>query len=325
MRLRSGGAYAAELPQAALLPHDVLVRICSLLPRGVLAVTPGRVCRTWATAKKEAWAAALAAAAAREAWTPDFGSGLRKSRPYLPLWYVRGVVGHASDYAKWSMMLGACFHGLIDVVEELCAAAPRDFFGIYPCEAAAAGGRLDVLVFLRERGFPSCKLACKAAAEGGYLDVVIYLCKQDGPFSSTYLNEEASCAAAARHGHLHILEGLHAQGACSVTVPVLCQAVSGGHFEIVTWLRQRGCAWHEDAIRAAACNGDLPMLQFLRAQGCEWGQGACLGATAYGRLEVLQYLVEHGCPIDVKECIEAAYRQPAFREFRKTLQLAAAR
>ncbi len=54
----SGAVGAGNAPNAAAaaaaFPHDVLVRIFSLLPRGALAVTPGRVSRAWAAAKKEA-------------------------------------------------------------------------------------------------------------------------------------------------------------------------------------------------------------------------------------------------------------------------------
>jgi hypothetical protein len=308
MRLRSGGAYAAELPQAALLPHDVLVRIFGLLPRGVLAVTPGRVCRAWAAAKKEVWAAELAAAAALGDRAPD-----EKYRPYLPLWYVRGICSDAPHAAKFTMMIGACFHGLVDVFEELGAAASPEMYGTRPCVAAAAGGQLDMLVFLRERGFSLDGLTYEAAAEGDHLDVVMFLCEHGCP------GAERACCAAASRGHLRILEVLHARGACPLTGLVLWHAVYRGQLEVVTWLRQRGCPWGHGTMGTAASAGNLQMVQLLRAQGCPLGEEACWNAVWHGHLEVLQFLVEQGCPIDVEGCLKVADKHPACRDWLKTL------
>jgi hypothetical protein len=310
MRLRSGGAYAAELPQTAL-PHDVLVRIFGLLPRSVLAVTPGRVCRAWAAAKRDALAARLAVVAALEAQARTKGKTFKdpeREHPYLPRWYVRGVVGDASDGAKRTMMAGACYHGLVDVVEELCAASPPERFGATPCRMAAHGGQLDVLVFLRKRGFLWDDLLCALEAAGGHLDME-HLFEHGCP---------GACVQAASRGHLRILEYLHAQGAL-LTDRVLWHAAYCGRLEIVTWFCQRGCPWNESTLDAAAWGGHLPMVQLLRAQGCEWGQGACRRAACGGHLEVLQHLVAQGCPIDVKQCIKAAEDHPACREWLKTL------
>jgi hypothetical protein len=306
MRLRSGGAYAAELPQADL-PHDVLVRIFGLLPRGVLAVTPGRVCRAWAAAKEEVWAAALAPAAL-EACNRFY----KKYRPYLPLWYVRGIWSDASHNAKFTMMTGACFHGLMDVVKELCAVAPPAFFGIGPCDAAAKAGRLHVLVFLRERGFEWNEWTCSVAAAGGHLDVVMFLCEHGCP------GPERACSAAARWGHFHILEYLHAQG-YPLTGEVLDSAVVNDRFEIVTWLLQQGCPWGDGTMGTAAAAGNLPAVQLLHARGCPFNKWACWYAAYYGHLELLQFLVEHGCPFDVAECTKAADKHPAIRDWLQTL------
>jgi hypothetical protein len=174
MRLRSGGAYAAttaaDRHHEAALPHDVLVRILSFLPPGALAVTPGRVCRAWAAAKKEALAARLAAVAALEAQANTKTKrktyeNAEEQQLFLPLWYVRGECGAASDAAKKAMLLGACFHGLADVVLHLLPSAERTHrYCTRACELAASGGHLDVLVSLRQHGFAWGKGMCCEAA-----------------------------------------------------------------------------------------------------------------------------------------------------------------
>jgi hypothetical protein len=92
MRLRSATA------QEAFFPHEVLVRIFSHLPRGALAVTPGRVSRLWAAAKAEAWAALppLKAYSERTSFRALYNNyeddvDDEQLHPWLPPWYVRAV------------------------------------------------------------------------------------------------------------------------------------------------------------------------------------------------------------------------------------------
>jgi hypothetical protein len=160
MRLRSGGAYASELPPQNALPHDVLVRIFSLLPRDALAVTPGRVSHAWAAAKAEAWAAAAPKRAPRQPDDSGYDSEdneleFARCRPFLPPWYVRSVYGAAPRAAKLVMIHAACYHGQLDVVAELYAADSELLTSdAQACNEAALGRQLSVLRWLRQNNCP---------------------------------------------------------------------------------------------------------------------------------------------------------------------------
>jgi hypothetical protein len=130
MRLRSGSAYEAAGAAARnvpALPHEVLVRIFSLLPQEVLAVTPGRVSPAWAAAKAEAWAA------------------VRDTRgsqpPYLPSWYIRSTFEQAPEKHQQAMMMAAVFHGDLDILPFMHACRSFCTVGEQARELATSSGR----------------------------------------------------------------------------------------------------------------------------------------------------------------------------------------
>jgi hypothetical protein len=181
MRLRSGTAYAADVPAA--LPHDVLMRIFSLLPRGALAVTPGRVSRAWAAGKAQAWAALKESI--------DGGDA-----PFLPAWYVREAYANASPDAKHKMRWSTVKHGMIDAVAELCAVDGASF-GAADCAVAAEWGQLPTLQLLHERGCPLEASTFNAAAFRGHLPV---LCR-----GQDYTWDHRTMPLAAEGGHVDVL------------------------------------------------------------------------------------------------------------------------
>ena len=90
------------------------------------------------------------------------------------------------------------------------------------CEAAAAGGLLDVLQWAREQG-----------------------CPWDPPV----------CAAAARGGHLHVIQlarTLPTKERCPWDEETCAAAAGGGHLELLRWVRQRRAPWDENTCLLAA-------------------------------------------------------------------------
>jgi hypothetical protein len=202
-RLRWGAARAPS--PFASLPHELLVRLLGSLPLGALAVTPGRVSHAWAAAKADAWAAAV---------KRDDDDAV--VFPYLPAWYVLSVYSEAARTAKDTMVQAACFHGQLDVVAELYAAA-REPFGPEACSAAAYGGQRRVLEFLRGRGVPWDTRTFHAAANAGNVPLCEWLLQNGAPW------DIQTCSSAA----------------------------SGGQFETLLWLRQNGCPWGEHVAEVA--------------------------------------------------------------------------
>jgi hypothetical protein len=287
MRLRSGGAYAAAAEprpkrqnDAAALPHDVLVRIFSLLPRGALAVTPGRVNRAWAAAKQQAWAE----------WVAMRPSLVRRhifdesQCPFLPLWYARSIYGSATKNQKLAIVNGACFHGQLDVMAELYA-VDHGSFGLGACNAAAGGGQLSALQQLRQ-----------------------WRCPWNSGVGSI----------AAYEGHLQLLEWARAHG-CTVDASACESAALKGDLQLLQTLRERGYPMDATAGCAAAQGGHVQVVAWLREHGQPLTAAMCESAAFGGRLPALQYLVAHGSPINVKKCMLAAREHPECAAWLETL------
>jgi hypothetical protein len=80
---------------------------------------------------------------------------------------------------------------------------------------------------------------CAAAAEGGWLDVLQWLRADE-------CNWDAStCQSAAMGGHLHVLQWARANG-CEWDEETCRYAAAGGHVETLQWAQANGCPWDED-------------------------------------------------------------------------------
>jgi hypothetical protein len=266
------------------LPHDVLVRIFSFLPRGALAVTPGRVNREWAAAKAEAWAAACARPPPEKLvvlrpWHYNNKHYPADAPPLLPPWYMHEQFEAAAsnNKLKKAIAVAAVYHGQVDVIEHLHARDGSLFLDIgpYACFMAALGGQLEVLASLREQG---CEWEddqmCRAAARGGSVPTLSWLCEQGCP-----------CDAYT----------------CS-------NAAAGGHLEALAFLRQNGAPFDASACSEAAKRGDMRTLAWLRENGCPWDWRTCDSAAAGGHFDLLIHAHENGAPLDVRTCSAAARR-----------------
>ena len=91
----------------------------------------------------------------------------------------------------------------------------------YLCPAAAKGGHLEVLKWLRENGCPWDEETCRYAAYGGHFEVLKWARANDCPWN------EYTCAYAAK----------------------------GGHLEVLKWAREKGCPWNEETREVAASKG----------------------------------------------------------------------
>jgi hypothetical protein len=356
MRLRSGAAYAAGAapapPTAAALPHEVLVRIFSLLPRGALAVTPGRVSHAWAAAKAEAWAAALQTPYNKRrtpvlpGWylVERYGAEMRRMRGLAPNDY--GAEYTASHVARHTMRFAAALYGAADVVRALCAMDAKSFDS-YTCSLAAKAGRFSIVKLFHELGCEwderTCTRAaangdfrmlrwcvaqgcevnentCDAAAEAGHLEMLKWLREeQECPWYDHIFN------AAALGGDLPTLEYLYEHGRAAYWSAHTCAcAATGGSLEAVAWLRARGCPWNYTTIIRAAEGGSVPIIAWCRENGLPWDKAACRLAAYSGQLAALKYCVEHGCPIDVYDCISVAKDEETCEWLRTLLRARAA-
>ena len=158
---------------------------------------------------------------------------------------------------------------------------------------AAELGCLSVLKRMQRGGRLSREeLLCVAAARRGHLEVLQWA-RANG-----YLWNEWTCAFAAEGGHLELLQWARANG-CLWDWKTCGFAAVGGHLEVLQWAHENGCTQNANTCWRAAEGGHLEMLQWARANGCPWDEWTCEGAAKGGHLEVLQWVRANGCPWDV--------------------------
>ena len=52
----------------------------------------------------------------------------------------------------------------------------------------------------------------------------------------------------------------------------MLKRASGGHLDILKWLRENGCPWNGYTCAYAAMNGHLEVLKWARENGCPWNE-----------------------------------------------------
>ena len=105
--------------------------------------------------------------------------------------------------------------------------------------------------------------------------------------------EDDICANAASGGHLEILRWLREVGCRWGATSYF--AAGGGHLAVLKWLRERNCSWDASTCRAATVGGHLAVLRWAREHGCEWNEIDIRAVAAVaGHKEVLNRLDEHG-------------------------------
>ena len=154
--------------------------------------------------------------------------------------------------AEWSsqVSLHAAKMGHIDILRYI---VEQELDGVVyedTCAAAAVGGHLDVLKWLRS---PECKVydyvdlnyshcrwdeeTCLAAAQGGHLEVLKWARSQGCPWHS-----DRMCTDAAMSGNLEMLEWLVSEGQCpfdpmevfAVTMDRMRDSIK--HVDVLSWL-----------------------------------------------------------------------------------------
>eukprot|EP00588_Corethron_pennatum_P026107 CAMPEP_0194321338 /NCGR_PEP_ID=MMETSP0171-20130528/17552_1 /TAXON_ID=218684 /ORGANISM="Corethron pennatum, Strain L29A3" /LENGTH=211 /DNA_ID=CAMNT_0039079179 /DNA_START=367 /DNA_END=1002 /DNA_ORIENTATION=- len=110
------------------------------------------------------------------------------------------------------------------------------------CRAAAAGGQIRVMKWLRGRDCPWNWWASQAAAGGGHLEMLQWLRGEECPWGSW------TCRAAAEGGHLEVLQWTVASG-CPWDEWTCKAAADGGHLGVLRWAIENGCDYDEDNFK----------------------------------------------------------------------------
>ena len=136
------------------------------------------------------------------------------------------------------------------------------FNELKPAEAAERGC-LGTLQNLHRRGRVTFNIElCKAAAYGGQLEVLKWLRENSYPW------DEMTCACAASGGYLKMLQWARANG-CPWDERTCSLAAGGGHFEMLQWARANGCSWNERAMISTAQEGHETVVRALIEAGAD--------------------------------------------------------
>eukprot|EP00588_Corethron_pennatum_P032747 CAMPEP_0194349390 /NCGR_PEP_ID=MMETSP0171-20130528/107064_1 /TAXON_ID=218684 /ORGANISM="Corethron pennatum, Strain L29A3" /LENGTH=266 /DNA_ID=CAMNT_0039116835 /DNA_START=101 /DNA_END=897 /DNA_ORIENTATION=- len=149
----------------------------------------------------------------------------------------------------------------------------------------AGCGRTDWV----ERGGVFNENTCYAAATGGQLRVLQWLRARNCPWDSW------TTRRAARNGHLKVLKWAKGEG-CELGAGICYEAAKGGHFEVLKWAQGEGCQWDKFTCSGAAQGGHLEILKWARGEGCEWDSRTCISAALSGHMELLKWAISNGCP-----------------------------
>ncbi len=107
--------------------------------------------------------------------------------------------------------------------------------------------------------------------------------------------QERLCEAAAKGGHLEVLQWLRANG-CLWNKYTCWEAAKCGHLEVLQWAHANGCLWDWDTCANATGGGHLEVLQWLRANGCPWDKYTVICARDRDHVELVNWAIANGCP-----------------------------
>jgi len=157
------------------------------------------------------------------------------------------------------------------------------------CEISMIGagcGRMDWM----ERGGVFDDRTCSAAAKGGQLRILKWLRGRNCPWNSW------TCKGAARNGHLEVLKWARENG-CDWDSETCSAAAMNGHLETLKWARENGCEWDSQTCSGAAQYGHLEILQWAIENGYD-NECVCFWAVEGGHTKILKWAIENGCPYD---------------------------
>lgn len=200
-------------------------------------------------------------------------------------------------YDVWGCIYVAALKGHLNILEFL---QEEDGFTLGPsaCDAAAQGGNVSVMKWLRSNG---CKwnlgVCIHGAAREGKVEMIDYLLdNEEHPFDS-----ELCLVFAAKYGHVNILRLIRRKGYDDWNTKISDEAARAGKTNVLKFLKEEvGCKLDLNACLQAARCGHLTTLQYLRENiVCEsqWDDERICNAATVGRshIQILTWLRDIGC------------------------------
>ena len=184
------------------------------------------------------------------------------------------------------------------------------------CDWAAFNGHLHILTYIGEQESSNCPwgtYTCAAAAAGGHLGVLQYLRQAGCPWNAL------TCANAAGNGRLDILQWARDAG-CPWDKWTCNFAGSGGHLGILQWARGGGCPWDKWVCKFADEYGYRDVLFWAADNGCPWSPAECPQLLVRKLVqEAVDGAVRNACAVTIQDAWQEAYYNPARAVCRRRL------
>ena len=159
---------------------------------------------------------------------------------------------------------------------------------------------------MKQQGVAPSEATCQAAADHGHMHVLQHL-HAEGCMSGRVCD-----AAAARRGDLVMLKWAHEHGYSWDSTDICKSAVYSHNAELMAWLvQQPGVELTADVMATAAQSGDKAMCELLLANQCPLDVQCCLcaaqaGIHKHGNFELLRWFRQHNCPWWVEDLAHQA-------------------
>ena len=202
--------------------------------------------------------------------------------------------------AKMPLAKEAAVKGNIEILEWLYEEGP--FLDIQAIGIKAIqSGQLDVLKWLRAKGWTLFGYETKEAADSGRIDVMQWVLENGGKL------EEQTMTIAALKGHFGLVQWLRANG-CPWDETTTTETAYHGKFEMFKWLFENSCPvliqrsakpTRRKFITAGGLllNSQLEVLKFLSNHGILLEESCYnLAITQNLKIEAFDLLYELGCP-----------------------------
>ncbi|ETV77036.1 hypothetical protein H257_08951 [Aphanomyces astaci] len=188
----------------------------------------------------------------------------------------------------------AAHFGHLSVLEYVHFAGVYPEWSVHVLDKAAAGGHLNIVIFLNaHRTDGATTAAMDLAALGGHFEVVKFLhqYRSEGGTTNAMRN-------AAKEGHLSIVQFLSRHRLEGCTKEALNMAAAAGHLDVVQWMVQhRNEGSVDEAMLYGARNGHVDVVKFLYVNGSctrttthTGSQGLVQVAAANGHLDVVRFI-----------------------------------
>ena len=185
--------------------------------------------------------------------------------------------------------------------------------------AAASMGRLEVLQWLRENGCPWDQTTCESAAGGSHPEVLEYAlkngCGWDWTTARSYPTVDyrtGQVKVGGKNDVAYLSKGWPLwkwmiENGWTAPARISASVARSGKIEKLQWLKDRKCAWDDEGVtRVGAKKGNLEMLTWMKENGCLRARAVCVNAVEEGHKEVWIWARENGCPFNEELCEKAA-------------------